>query len=172
MGHNHWTEIFDSNVSSIILYWVELWWLASHSCTKQVHIYACKRFPGANKHSCNDAILADPGRFPMVIYSARRSITFWLRILSLPNDRYLKLCYNMLFYHDTIGCTNWVTHVRKHLNENCYGYIWKEKEVTQPELFLSEYSNRMNCQYVQHCITRCNLTSKLQLYVDLKMIIM
>ena len=79
--------------------------------------------------------------------SARRSITFWLMILSLPNDRYLKLCYNMLFNYDNTGCTNWVTHFRKHLYENGYGYIWVYR-----------------C--VQHWRTRCSLTSKLQLYID------
>ena len=40
------------------------------------------------------------------------------------------------------------------------------QEVTQTEMFLSEYTNRMKCQYVQHWRTRCSLTSKLQLYVD------
>ena len=92
--------------------------MTSHSCREQVQMYACKRVLGANQNACNDAILADLGRFPVFIYFARRNIKFWLRILSLPNDRYLKLCFNMLFYYDNIGCINWVTHIRKHLYEN------------------------------------------------------
>jgi len=90
-------KIFYSKISSIRLYVAELWGMTSHGCTEQLQIYASKRFLGANQNACNDAILADLGRFPMLIYSAGRSITFWLRILSLPNDRYLKLCYNMFF---------------------------------------------------------------------------
>ena len=91
-------KIFDSKVSCILLYGAELWGLTSHRFTEQVQIYACKRVLGANQTACNDAMLADRGRFPMFIYSAGRSIEFWLRILSLPNDRYLKLCYNMFCF--------------------------------------------------------------------------
>jgi len=58
------------------------------------------------------------------------------------------------------------SHIRKHLYENGYGYVWEQQEVAQPEMFLSEYTDRMKCQYVQHWRTRCSLTSKLQLYVD------
>jgi len=42
-------KIFDSKISSILLYGAELWGLTSHSCTEQVQIYACKRFLGANQ---------------------------------------------------------------------------------------------------------------------------
>jgi len=49
--------------------------------------------------------------------------------LSLPNDRYLKLCYNILFYYDNFGCTNWVTYVKKHLYENGYDYVWEQQVV-------------------------------------------
>ena len=48
----------------------------------------------------------------------------------------------MLFYYDNIGCTNWVTHCRKHIYENSYGYVWEQQEVAQPEMFLSEYTDR------------------------------
>ena len=67
----------------------------------------------------------------------------------------------MLFYYDNFGCTNWVTHVKKHLYENGYDYVWEQQVVAQPEMFLSEYTDRMKCQYVQHWRTRCSLTSKL-----------
>ena len=121
---------------------------------------------GTNQNACNDAILADLGRFPVFIYSARRSIKFWLIIVSSPNDRYLKLCYNMLFYYGNIVCTNWVTHIREHLYENGYGCVWEQQEVAHLEMFVSEYTDRMKCQHVQHWRTRCSLISKLQLYVD------
>ena len=73
-------NIFDSKMSYILLYGAELWGMTSHRYTEQVQMYACKRVLGANQNACNDAILADLGRFPMFIYSARRSIKFWLRI--------------------------------------------------------------------------------------------
>ena len=72
----------------------------------------------------------------------------------------------MLFYYDNIGCTNWVTNIITHLFENGYGYVWEQQEVAHLEMFLSENTDRMKCQHVQHWRTRCSLTSKLQLYVD------
>ena len=34
----------------------------------------------------------------------------------------------MLFYYDNIGNTNWVTHIRKHVYENGYGYVWENRK--------------------------------------------
>ena len=39
-------------------------------------------------------------RYPMYIYcisyASKRCLKYWLKILRLPDDRYVKLCYNML----------------------------------------------------------------------------
>jgi len=45
----------------------------------------------------------------------------------------------MLKSLDTLGYVNWVTHLRKHLMANGFGYIWISQNVTNEACFLSEY---------------------------------
>ena len=54
-------------------------------------------------------------------------ISYWLRILKLQERRYVKLCYNMLKYFDSIGHNNWVTDIRNTLYSNGFGYIWESQ---------------------------------------------
>jgi len=49
--------------------------------------------------ACNDAILGDLGIFLMYIYAYKRCMRYWLRILSMPGHRYVKLNYEMLVYY-------------------------------------------------------------------------
>ena len=76
-----------------------------------LHIYACKRFLKVKTKACNDVILGDLGRFPMYIYAYKRCMRYWLRILCMPEHRYVKLSYDMLVYYDRLGYKNWVNNV-------------------------------------------------------------
>ena len=83
------------------------------------------------------------GRFPIQIVTMKRCMKYWLRILTLPEDRYVKLCYNMLLLHDSHGYENWAPYVRKNLYSNVFGYVLQAQKVENETLFLSEYSSRM-----------------------------
>lgn len=89
---------FDTKISPILLYGSEIWGLDEYHCVENVHVFACKQLLGVKPNTCNDAIMGDLARYPMYIYSAKRCIKYWLRLLSLTNDRYVKLCYNMLVF--------------------------------------------------------------------------
>ena len=82
-----------------------------------------------HKNACNDAILGDSGRYPMYIYASKRCIKYWLRLLCLPRNRYIRLCYEMLVYYDNLGYENWVTDVKRNLYSNGIGYIWEAQNL-------------------------------------------
>lgn len=88
-----------------------------------VLIFACKMFMNVSKGAFNDATLSDLGRYPMHIFAAKRTVKYWIRLLSLPKDRYIRLCYVMLKRSDSIGYSNWVSDIRNNLYENGYGYV-------------------------------------------------
>jgi hypothetical protein len=95
-------KIFGVKINPNMLYGSELWGLSNISCIESLHIFCRKRFLQVNSNACNDAVMDDLGRYPMYIYSSKNCIKYLLRLLKMPNDRYPRLCYNMLLYYDTI----------------------------------------------------------------------
>ena len=100
--------------------------------------------------ACNDAILGDLGRFPIYIYAYKRCMRYWLRILSVPGHRYVRLSYDMLVYYDRLRYKNWMTDVRLNLYTNGFGYIWETQRNFNHKLFLSEYEQRLKDQCIQY----------------------
>ena len=148
-------KVFDMKVSPILLYGSELWGLKTINSIENVQIYACKRFLNVKSSACNDAVLGDTGRLPLQIFSAKRCIKYWLRILNMPKDRLVRLSYDMLLYFDNVGHTNWVTHVRSDLCMNGFAYIWNNQNVENPSFFLKTYVNRLINQHQQSWTASC-----------------
>jgi len=73
--------------------------------------------------SCNAAILVDLGRIPIQIVTMKRCMKYWLRILTIPEDRYVKLCNNMILLYDSHGYEKCAIYVRKNLYPNGFGYV-------------------------------------------------
>ena len=162
-------KIFDTKIAPIMLYGSELWGMFDMHAVENVQTYACKRFLHTSLNSCNVAILGDLGRFPMKIFAMKRCMKFWLRILKLREDRYVKLCYNMLVFYDNHGYVNWATYIRKNLYSNGFGYVWEAQNVDSEALFLSKYLLRIKDQYLQTWTDLCNNNNKLnKLYIHIK----
>ena len=115
--------------------------------------------------ACNDAILGDLGRFPMYIYSQKRCIKYWLRLINLPDDRYCKMCYNMLLHFHNRGHNNWVTSVRNNLYTNGFGYVWESQGAINQKLFILQYVQKLKEQHLQLWHNRCIENTKLNYYV-------
>ena len=135
---------------------------------EKVQLYACKRFMSAPLRSCNAAVAGDCGRYPMYIIASKRCIKYWLRILVMPDYRYVKKCYNMLLYYDSIGYQNWATKIRNNLYKNGFGYVWESQSCQNPDLFLIHYIQRLKDQYLQDWSEECNNNAKLTSYKHFK----
>ena len=59
---NTFFKVFDSKISSVLLYGSEIWGLQYMHCIENVHVQACKRLLGLSSTSCNDAVMSDLGR--------------------------------------------------------------------------------------------------------------
>ena len=160
-------KIFDSKVCPMLLYGCEIWGTNVVSCTENVQNYACKRFLNVKIYACNNSVLGDVGRYPMYIYAYKRVVKYWIRILNMPNTRYVKLCYNMMKFFDSVGHKNWVTSVRTNLYQNGFGYVWELQTVDRPKLFVYEYVERLKDQYKQEWMSQCALYAKLIDYTQL-----
>ena len=168
LQHKSFFKIFDTKICPMLFYGSELWGLNHYEAVERVHTYACKRYMLAPIHAPNLTIYGDCGRFPMYIYTAKKVIKYWLRILDMPEYRYVKKCYNMMKLYDGLGRQNWVTFLRKHLYENGFGYVWEAQGISNEKLFLTLYLQRLKDQYLQIWYSNCTDSSKLSTYSLIK----
>ena len=152
----------------MLLYGSELWGLKQSECMEKIHYYTCKRLIKVPLKTCNFGVLGECGRYPLYIETAKRVLKYWIKILHMQNDRYVKKCYNMMLHYDNFGCTNWVSNVKKILYENGFGYIWENQHVQNENVFLQRVEQGMRDQFVQKWRNTISESSKLRLYCQIK----
>lgn len=89
-----------------------------------------------SRNACNAAVLGDCNRFPFIIMTAKRALTYWFKILSMSPDRYVKKCSLMMMNVDSLGRRNWVTELKELLFINGYGYVWKNQGTRDINAFI------------------------------------
>ena len=135
-------KIFDTKIGPVLLYGAEIGGIEKQLAIERIQYYACKRYMCVQSNSCNDAVLGDCGRYPMYIQAMKRSISYWLKILKMRENKYARKCYNMMYHYDQLGYINWASHIHKLLYTNGFGYIWDSQEVNNENNFLYVFQQR------------------------------
>ena len=100
--------------------------------------------------------------------STKRCLKYWLRLLKMPNDRYVKKAYSMLVYYSDFGYVNWATKVKNVLYSNGFGYVLANQCVHNERSFLQTIIQRLNDQYLQTWTRNIANNHKLILYRGFK----
>ena len=122
MSSTVYFKIFNMQIRPILLYACELWGFQEYESIEKIQLYAIKRFMTVGSRACNSAVLGDCGRFPLYISTQIRCIKYWLKLLHMDDNRYVRKCYNMLMYYDSLGKTNWVTNIRQLLQRSGFSF--------------------------------------------------
>jgi len=164
-------KIFDSVIAPVLLYGSEIWGIQRYDVIENVHIKACKKFLGVSYNTSNNAALGECGRPSMYTFQIMHCIKFWLKLISMPNDRYPKKCYTMLFNLDQRGLSNWTTRI-KHLLQNAgFGVVWQTQGVGDVKLFLDIFATRIRDISFQTWYSDMRSRSKLRTYIQFKTIL-
>ena len=54
-------------------------------------------------NTADASVLCHCAKCPLYIYTCERIIKYWLKILNMPDNRYVEECYNMLKMYDSLG---------------------------------------------------------------------
>ena len=122
-------KLFDGNISSVLLYGAESWGINCQTAIERVHNYACKRYLCVRLNASNDAVLRDCGCYPMYINATKSCVKYWLKILRMQNNRFVKKCYLMLKCYFEAGVSNWASEIKQRLYSNGFGCIWERQSV-------------------------------------------
>ena len=114
-----------------------------------------------NKTSPTAAVLGDCGQYPIKREYFKRSIKYWLKILQMHEARLVKKCYIMLKYQDELGYENWVSNIKRILQNYGFGYVWDLQYVMNERLFLSEFTQRIKDHYLQEWYSQLEASHKL-----------
>ena len=162
-------KLFDVKIAPILLYGSELWGTKMYDSLERVHRYACKRFLNVSFKVCNSFALGDCGRFPLYIQNQRRVLKYWFKLLHLPDHRYVKKAYNMLYFFQTVGQENWASRVKNMLYTNGFGYVWENQYVEHENEFLASFTQGQKDQFLQEWSDNIQNSSKLVLYKQFKL---
>ena len=93
------------------------------------------------------AVLVDCARHSLYVRTCTIYIKYWLKILNMQDDRFVKKCYIMqcmLLKDDSNGKVNWSTSVRKCLFSSGLGYIWEKQGVDNPNCFIRFFTSLLH----------------------------
>jgi hypothetical protein len=139
-------QIFDAQIQSILQYGSEIWGLDDAAIqSEKVHLLALKKFLMVKSRTPNDLVYKELNRYPILINSIIRCISYWIKLLAMNEHRYLMLCKL-----DERGKRNWVSKVRECLIQYGFGFVWMNQGVVNVKRFLSAFKQRLiDCRWQQ-----------------------
>ena len=142
---SHVLDVFDKLITPILNYGSEVWGFHKAPAIESVHTHFCKKLLGVKQSTQNDFIYGELGR---VNFAANRYISivrYWLKIVSLTENKYVKCIHNMLLedIRQNPNKTNWASLVRDLLSTYGFFNVWVSQGVENPNSFLQIFKQKI-----------------------------
>jgi hypothetical protein len=92
-----YSKLFDAKVLPILLHGSEIWGHKQYDANERVHTTYCKTCVGVGMKAVTCAVLGDCGQYPMFVQTKKRVIKYWCQILSLPEEKWVKMLQHAVF---------------------------------------------------------------------------
>ena len=162
-------KVFDAQILPILLYGSEIWGFKHFECIERVQYLACKRFLNVSKYTPNVMALGECGRYPIYRNSIIRCIQYWIKLIQMPEWRYPRKAYNMLYSLDCAERYTWATSVKNILFSFGFGYVWISQDIGNKTSFLFAFKQRVSDIQVQDWISKINSSSRYDIYSKYKL---
>ena len=142
LSYDIYFKIFDSAILPILTYGAEVWGFQKYEHLERIQYLACRVFLGVSPKAPNNSVLGECGRYPIFLHTAKRCIKYWAKLLCMPNTRYPKKCYNMLFNIEESGSRNketWVADIKKLLFICNMNELWFAQDVGNIDMFVNTF---------------------------------
>ena len=166
-------NLFDSYVASILSYNCEVWGFNQSENVERVHRKFCKQILNVKKSTNSKALLAEVGRFPLIINRHIRIVKYWLKLFQEKSGNcILATLLNHQFDVIRINPTvkYWTNRVKTLLENTGFNEIWLFPESIIPEKFFPLFATRLKDIYISNWRTGMSQSSSMQLYANLKTI--
>ena len=150
------------------MYGSEVWFNHPSPDIEIVHNKFCKYVLNLPVQAPNCFVRCELGRHSLEPYKYIRAITYWLRILNLPNDRLPKVCYRLQKSWTETDTDCWATQIRNLLFRMGFGDVWLNQGVGQVPQFIKVFKTRVLDIDIQTQISDIQDMEKLRTYRLLK----
>ena len=160
-------QLFDSFVGSILGYAAEIWGYTKSKDIERVHLKFCKRLLNVRINTCNSVVYGELGRCPLYINRYVRMIKYWLRIVQTDNIL-LKTIYNRSLLDTNRGPPNWVTNIKRILDEYGMTCVFNDYRLIDAAMFLREFKMRVIDSFKTEWFSSINKSTVLDMYCHFK----
>ena len=162
-------NVFDKLITPILNYGSEVWGFHKAPAIESVHTHFCKKLLGVKQSTQNDFIYGELGR---VNFAANRYISivrYWLQIVSLTENKYVKCIYNMLLedIRQNPNKTNWASLVRDLLSTYGFFNVWVSQGVENPNSFLQIFKQKIRDVFEQDWHARLENSTRARFYINI-----
>jgi hypothetical protein len=160
-------QLFDAFVVSILNYACEIWGNSKSKEIERIHLKFCKRLLKVQPNTCNACVYGELGRHPLYVNRYIRIMKYWLKIVNTDNI-IIKTVYEQSLNDCINGYKNWVSNVKKLLNDYGFSYVFENVAYINCDVFLSEFKVRVLDAFKQDWRSTLNNSSVLILYKEIK----
>jgi Reverse transcriptase (RNA-dependent DNA polymerase) len=138
-------RLFDTLVTSVLLYGAEAWgYLSINKHIELVHTSFLRHFLSVRKSTPLLALYGETGRVPLACIGTLRTIYYWAKLLSSPEDRYAKIAYNDAYelYQTKPAYSPWCSFIYSTLCQISMGGHFIHQSIPNPKEFYSMVRSR------------------------------
>ena len=165
----HVLDLFDKLISPILNYGSEVWGFHKAPAIEAVHLQFCKKLLGVKQSTQNDFIYGELGRISFASQRHISIIRYWLKLVSLNENKYAKCVYDMQLedMRSNPQKTNWASSVKQLLSKYGFMDIWISQGVENSSSFLRVFKQRVRDIYMQEWHDRLEKSSRARFYVNI-----
>ena len=160
-------ELFDSFVGSILSYGAEIFGFSKSKEMERIHLKFCKSILNVRKSTCNAAVYAELGRYPLYIIRYVKILKYWFKVMNTENI-ILRNVYDCAYKQCIEGRKNWVSDIKKLLTESGFAYVWENPLSVSQKEFALIFKQRLIDNFIQGCFATISASPSLHLYKYLK----
>ena len=111
------------------------------------------------------AVLGELGRIPLTAKLHIRLLSYWARLISLPESNLLKISYNMLLDLHLLGTKTWCSQIINTLKYYNLQHLWENKDKDQIKKFnFKKHIQTFHQNSIKKDIQDSNILPKLRTY--------
>ena len=160
---------FDKLVSPILNYGSEVWGFHKAPAIESVHLQFCEKLLGVKQSTQNDFIYGELGRITFASQRYISIIRYWLKLVSLNENKYAKCIYNMQIedMRNNPDKFNWASSVKQLLSKYGFMNVWLSQGVENSNSFLQIFKQRVRDIFIQEWHERLENSTRARFYVNI-----
>ena len=163
-------KLFDTMILPVLTYGAEIWGYRMYNVAERVQLKYCKAFMGVKSSTADVCVLGDCGRFPIFIYTYKKVLCYWYKLLKMPRNRVAKHAYELAIILDRNNKESWATHVKNLLCEHGFGEVWYWQGPGDFDIFLFHFMTRAVDIFKQNWYSETCSKNKLRQYCNFKLL--